>query len=261
MGVRDAAICGTGIDPVQTADSFDMTTHETKIVSEMLAPERHDLPIGGLTVIDLQSIWEADLDWQKLASRLVTDQLACGRPVLWVECGGFDRGIGDVLSRQIDDERFEYTADDDVTVVVPSRDGSVDFSQYLDSPDAETEDVPARYNCGVPTLATIAARLARLDVHGPTTIVLDAVEDARPYWHTADRDPGFSRPGWFQPSWNDAHLWRANDFKRFAESRPNGITVAILSTDHGRAELLQAAARVLSASDAPNFKFEREPSS
>lgn len=160
-----------------------------------------------------------------------------GRAVLYVECGGWaDTGNGEELQAATGNSRFE---------VVDDRDIFVDLPDDVAVLDRVREAGEGFFLCGVPTLDAVREGLAWHEcVHGPALVVLDRIEDARPWSILVERDELWALPPWTLTG-KEADAWRAHDLHQFATRRRDAPTLVISDSPVGRQEIRDKALLVI----------------
>jgi hypothetical protein len=206
-----------------------MTSLDHLINPAGIAYVRELIPAG--TVVPLDPCRDS---WLPSVLGLLHGEVAAGRPAVYVQCGVY--GLTDRTKdarKLIDSPLFRALIDEDEFVVVPSFDPD---SGNLEPGRAQD----ASFWCGVPTLQTIARQItAHEDQFGPAMVILDRVEDARPYRTLTGEDSDVPALRDIDMTAAQARVWMANDLADWAASRPHASTIA--SSD---------AAAVLSALDA-----------
>jgi hypothetical protein len=231
------------------ADSKEMPTDTARLAPIQPSTQSSDLsdhprpPHGSLTLIDASPVpYEGGQGWP-LAGGLVVflmdREVRDGRPVVWIQCGGFDEefdpGIEDLAEGEQRNPLICVVHDTDVAVTVPGR--SI-------QEDGSARPVSRNYRLGVPTLGNIAERVAAHErVHGPAMVVFNEFESARPYWHLAFQDEGHTlpNPDRVAVTADEAWQWRADDIAAYAASRPDASTVAVIVDGDGVEELRRVA--------------------
>jgi hypothetical protein len=184
---------------------------------EEILPE--GLPVGALTVIRLK-VHGSRSHWPSAVGRLVLGSVSAGRPVTYVPVGG-DEASGRLLRAKANSPLLAMVRDEDVSFTAP-----VPVRNVLGHRD--WIDVARRFSCAVPTLHSIEAGLRSHETAtGPSLVVLDEIQYARPYWQAWTDQVELSLPGGLRLTFDQASLWRTRDLLEFAESRSHAPTVAV----------------------------------
>jgi hypothetical protein len=211
-------------------DRPDMTTNEVAQVAtgRAVSPWAYagmeeilpgGLPVGGLTLIRLRGGAGGSL-WSSAVARLVLGSVSAGRPVAYVSVGGNEAGER-MLQEQAASPRLAIIRDEDVSFTAPMRVRNV-------LGDRDWVDVAKRFSCAVPTLHSIDAQLQSHELEfGPSLLVLDQFEYARPYWQASTDEADQTLPGGLRLTADQANLWRAQDLYEAAVARPAAPTIAV----------------------------------
>jgi hypothetical protein len=126
-----------------------------------------------------------------------------------------------MLQEQAASPRLAIIQDEDVSFTAPMRVRNV-------LRDGEWVDVAKRFSCAVLTLHSIDAHLQSHEAQfGPSLLVLDQFEYARPYWQASTDEADQTLPGGLRLTADQANLWRARDLSEAAEARPDAPTIAV----------------------------------
>lgn len=187
----------------------------------MITNDFQVLPVGRLTVLAEQQagIWR---DWRADVAEPISRAISSGRPVVYVECGGFENCQAEDLRRRVGGNPLLGIVDDaDHTLLIPAFAGGCVGTEICDV-------VPV--TLGTLTLENVSRALAvHEEKFGPATLVLDSVDFARP-WAGMDaecQDPHTLSTAILHLSPQQVCEWRAMDLHRLAASRPNVPTIAI----------------------------------
>ena len=191
-----------------------------------------DLPVGKLTVVS-HARGHTGCDYEAELIANIQQYLAERLPVVYVDCGGFEVAFCDRLQQEISLSRFTCVSDEDEWVWLP--DGE---ANRVDPSHGAFRAV----SCGVSTLGRAGRAVDALEfVHGPSLLILDQVDYARPYASVAGyaETEALSHVVQVSPTQRDA--WLASDVHRLAGRRPNAPTIA-MTLREGTSQALQALA-------------------
>lgn len=173
------------------------------------------LPAGALTVIRIRATSNAEVDWKRTVADLVHSTTANFRSVGYVPV---DSDSTEALNRLTpahsgEGGRIGLLLDEDE--VVTARDDS---------------GRPRPYGIGLPTLARVRELASAWeDDFGQSLIVLDGMENARPYPATSQDLVTF--PGGITITRRAVDEWRALDVCGYANARPHAPTVVVWNDD------------------------------
>ncbi len=202
------------------------------------------LPTHGLTLIELGT-QEQYGHWPTAVESLVDTSVAAGRPVAYVQAGGDASGFADAkaMSRRLASPLLVAHHDDDEVVYGPPVLSAFDGVFERDG----RVDVAGRpyYFCNSPTLpAAKRVAAAHESGQGPTLLIIDAVDFARPYCNAAGGQYSDDALPWgYRPTRSYISRWRAADLQALAESRA-APTVAVWVDPEDEREDLEELARI-----------------
>lgn len=183
------------------------------------------LPSGALTVIRIRTTGNPVRDWQNTVADLVHTTLANGRPVGYVPVDSDDpsRAINTVALRNREGGRLGILLDEDHLVHV-----------------RDDRGLPRTYGCGVPTMDRVQEQVRGWEAdYGPSLVVLDGLENARPY--AATTKDLLTYPNRITITRRALDEWRALEMHGYATSRPHAPTVVTWTDDgsHAHSEAIE----------------------
>jgi hypothetical protein len=210
-----------------------MRTEDPRTVGRFLLSQ---LPLGGLTMFELSDA-ELTGNWVRTVMGLAVAAVESGRAVLYTQCGGWDdTAAADELRAATGSSRFAVSEDCDVSVRVPRHPASLERVRTVSE---------GFYLCGVPTLRAIEVDLVIHEcTHGPALVVLDQIDQARPWSVLTLGDDLWALPPWTLTA-PEADAWRAHDLHQFAEQRPDAPTLVVSDSPLGREAIRDRALMVI----------------
>lgn len=192
------------------------------------------LPSGALTVIRIRASSNPARDWHNTVADLVHSTLARHKHVAYipVDSDNPSQPIAKVAMRLGEGGRLGILLDEDHLVNVRDDRGR-----------------PRTYGCGVPTMDRVQEQVGGWESdYGPSVVVLDGLEKARPYAATAQDLVTF--PNRITITRRALNEWRALEMGGLANTRPDAPTVVVWNDDgspaHSNAiKLLCDVARVV----------------
>lgn len=174
------------------------------------------LPAGALTVVRIRSGDTSSRDWDNTVADLVRATLVNGKPVGYVPVDKDNphQAIAKVAVRTGEGGRLGILLDEDHIVSV-----------------RDDRGLSRDYGCGFPTLARVQGAVQGWeDDYGPSLVVLDGLENARPFASTAQDMITF--PNRITITRRALNEWRALEMQGYAHTRPHAPTVVVWN-DHG----------------------------
>lgn len=169
------------------------------------------LPAGALTVIRIRTTGNQSRDWNNTVADLVHATVAQHRPVSYVPVdsdnpqpfGTFTparSGKGGRIGILLDEDHLVHARDD--------------------------RGRPRVYGCGVPTIHRVQELVGGMeDNYGPSLVILDGLENARPYRATSQDLVTF--PDGVTITRRGVNEWRALEMSGLANTRPHAPTVVV----------------------------------
>lgn len=195
------------------------TTNPTSATWHWSAAESvlsNGLPTGALTVIRIRTSDTTNRDWDNTVADLVRTTLASGSHVGYVPVDSDNprQTIGKVAMRSGDGGRLGILLDEDHLVTV-----------------RDDRGLPRTYGAGIPTMDRVQAQVGGWEEdYGPSLVVVDGLEKARPYAPTNQDLVTF--PNGITITRRALNEWRALEVQGYAHSRPHAPTVVVWH-DHG----------------------------
>jgi hypothetical protein len=174
------------------------------------------LPTGALTVIRIRTSDTPNRDWDNTVADLVGTTLASGRHVGYVPVDSDNphQAIAKVAMRTGEGGRLGILLDEDHLVGVRDDRGLL-----------------REYGCGIPTMHRVQEQVGGWeDDYGPSLVILDGLENARPYLSTAQDLVTF--PNGITITRRALNEWRALEMSGYAADRHHAPTVVVWN-DHG----------------------------
>ncbi|TPG17167.1 hypothetical protein [Pedococcus bigeumensis] len=173
------------------------------------------LPAGALTVIRIRTNNDPGREWHKTVADLVKTTLVHNRHVAYVpvDSDNPQQPINKVAALRGEGGRLGILLDEDHLVHVRDDRGR-----------------PRTYGCGVPTMDRVRELAGGWqDDYGPSLVVLDGLEKARPYAATAQDLVTF--PNGITITRRALNEWRALEMSGYANTRPDAPTVVVWNDD------------------------------